>query len=89
MPTLAESGIVGAEVTSKQSLVASADIPEAAATKLTTVISKIINTAEYAKFLASNGIEKELMPPEAYSNIGADELKRWTEMVNLSGARID
>lgn len=89
VPTLAESGIVGAEVTSKQSLVASADIPEAAATKLTNVISRIINTAEYAKFLAANGIEKEQMPPEAYSKIGADELKRWTEMVNLSGARVD
>ena len=89
VPTLAESGVAGAEVTSKQSIVAPVDIPEAVATKLTAVISKILNTPEYAKFLASNGIEKELMPPETYSKIGPDELKRWAEMVNLSGAKID
>lgn len=89
VPTLAESGVAGAEVTSKQAIVAPAGIPAAAAARLTAVISKIISTPEYASFLAAKGIEKELMPPEAYSKIGADELKRWTEMVGLSGARID
>lgn len=39
--------------------------------------------------LAANGIEKELMPPQACSKIGANEIKRWTEMVGLSGAKFD
>ncbi len=89
VPTLLESGISGAEVTSRQAIVAAADIPESVAAKLTAVISKILNTPDYARFLAANGIEKEPLPPEAYSKIGADELKRWTEMVNISGAKFD
>ena len=89
VPTLQESGIPNAEITSKQAVVAHAAIPEAAAARLTAVISKILATPEYARFLAANGIEKEPMPPELYSKIGPDELKRWTEMVGLSGAKFD
>jgi tripartite-type tricarboxylate transporter receptor subunit TctC len=89
VPTLAESGIVGAEITSKQAIVAPAGIPEAVAAKLTAVISGIISTPKYAKLLEVNGVEKEPMPPEAYAKIGADELKRWAEMVRLSGAKFD
>lgn len=89
VPTLEESGIPGAEVTSKQAMVVPAGTPDAVVAKLTAAISKILATPEYAKFLASNGIEKEMMPPEAYAKIGPDELKKWTEMVNLSGAKLD
>jgi tripartite-type tricarboxylate transporter receptor subunit TctC len=89
VPTLKESGVPSVEITSKQAIVAPVGIPEAVAAKLTAIISRIIATPEYAKFLAANGIEKELMPPAVYSTIGAEELKKWTEMVGLSGAKLD
>ena len=89
VPTLQESGIPNAQITSRQALVAHAAIPEAAAAKLTAVVSKILATPEYARFLATNGIEKELVPPEAYSKSGPEELRLWTEMVILSGAKFD
>lgn len=89
VPTLQESGIPNAQITSRQALVAHAAIPEAAAAKLTAVVSKILATPEYARFLATNGIEKELVPPEAYSKSGPEELRLWTEMVVLSGAKFD
>lgn len=89
VPTLAEVGISGAEITSKQAIVAHATIPEAAAARLTASIARIIRTPEYARLLASSGVDKEPMAPEAYAKIGPDELKRWAEMVRLSGARFD
>lgn len=89
VPTLAETGITGAEITSKQAIVAHAAIPEAAATKLTASIARIIRTPEYAKVLAAAGVDKEPMAPEAYAKIGPDELRRWAEMVRLSGAKFD
>lgn len=89
VPTLQESGIQNAEISSRQALVAPAAIPEAAAARLTAVISKILATPEYARFLAANGIERELVPPEAYARTGPEELRRWTEMVVLSGAKFD
>ena len=89
VPTLQESGIPNAEITSRQALVAHAGIPEAAAAKLTAVVSKILATPEYARFLAANGIEKEQVAPEQYAKSGPEELRRWTEMVLLSGAKFD
>ena len=89
VPTLAEAGITGAEITSKQALVAPAGIPEHAAARLTASISRIIRTPEYAKLLEASGVEKEPLPPEVYAKIGAEELRRWTEIVRLSGATFE
>ena len=89
VPTLQESGIANAQITSRQALVAPAGTPDAAAARLTAVVSKILATPEYARFLAANGIEKELVPPEQYARTGPEELRRWTEMVVLSGAKFD
>jgi tripartite-type tricarboxylate transporter receptor subunit TctC len=89
VPTLAESGIAGAEITSKQAIVAPVGIPEAAAARLTATITRIVNTPEYAKFLESQGVEKETLPADVYAKSGPDELKRWTEMVKISGAKLD
>ena len=33
--------------------------------------------------------DKEPLPPEVYAKIGAEELRRWTEIVKLSGAKFD
>lgn len=89
VPTLEESGVPRAEVTSRQAIVAHAGIPEAVAARLTAVLTRTMATPEYAKFLAANGIEKELVPPEAYARTGPEELRKWTEMVTLSGAKFD
>ncbi|MGE0799424.1 MAG: Bug family tripartite tricarboxylate transporter substrate binding protein [Lautropia sp.] len=89
VPTLQESGIPNAEITSRQALVVQAGVPEAVAAKLTATVSKILQMPAYAQFLAANGIEREPMPPEAYARTGAEELKRWTEMVALSGAKLE
>lgn len=89
VPTLAEAGITGAEITSKQAVVAPAGIPEAAAARLTASIARIIRTPEYAKLLEAGGVEKEPLPADAYAKIGAEELRRWTEIVRLSGAKFD
>ncbi|MBL8383615.1 MAG: tripartite tricarboxylate transporter substrate binding protein [Burkholderiales bacterium] len=89
VPTLAEAGIGGAEITSKQAMVAPAGIPEAIAARLTASLSRIVRTPQYARMLEASGVEKEPLAPEAYSKIGAEELRRWTEMVRLSGAKFD
>ena len=89
VPTLAEAGITGAEITSKQAMVVHPAVPEAAAMKLTAAMARIIRTPEYARAMAAAGVDKEPMAPEAYAKIGPDELKRWAEMVRLSGAKFD
>jgi tripartite-type tricarboxylate transporter receptor subunit TctC len=89
VPTLQEAGVPKAEITSRLAVVGPAAIPEAAAVRLTQALVKIMATPEYARFLAANGIERELMPPDVYAKTGVEELRKWTEMVALSGARLD
>lgn len=89
VPTLGELGFTGAELTTKLALVAPIDVPEAVAAKLTSTVSRILATPGYEKFLATNGIEKESMPPQEYARTGPEELKRWAEVVAISGASLD
>lgn len=89
VPTLAESGVANAEVTSKQAIVVHPGVADSIAERLTRLLVRTMATSDYEKFLAANGIEREHMPAEAYSRIGAEELRKWTEMVALSGARFD
>ncbi|MBT2302510.1 tripartite tricarboxylate transporter substrate binding protein [Variovorax paradoxus] len=89
VPTLEQAGVPRAEVVSRQALVAHAGLPEAAASRLTAAVEKILETSEYAAFLMANGIEKEHLSPQAYARTGAEELRKWTEMVMLSGAKLE
>lgn len=88
-PTLAEGGISGAEITSKQSIVVPAATPEAVVGKLRAAITKVTSSPEYAKFMEMQGLEKEPIALDSYVNIGPAETKRWADMVRLSGANLD
>jgi tripartite-type tricarboxylate transporter receptor subunit TctC len=88
-PTLAESGVSGAEITSKQSIVVPAATPEAVVSKLRTALTRVTATPEYAKFMEMQGLEKEPIALDTYINLGPHEVKRWGDMVRLSGAKLD
>ncbi|RCW68607.1 Bug family tripartite tricarboxylate transporter substrate binding protein [Pseudorhodoferax soli] len=87
VPTFAESGIRGAEFVSRQSIVVRTGTPEAVVTKLRQAILKITSTAEYARFLSAQGLEKETAPLDAYLKSGPEETVRWAEMVRISGVK--
>jgi len=89
VPTLAEAGVTGAEITSKQAIVVRPGTPEPAVARLRASITRITATPEYAKFLAQRGLDKEPIPLEEYLKSGPEQLRRWTEMVRLSGAKLD
>lgn len=88
-PTLAESGVSGAEITSKQAIVVPNGTPEAVVNKLRAALTKITAMPEYARFMELQGLEKESVPLDAYLKIGPQELQRWTDMVRLSGAKLE
>jgi len=88
-PTLAEAGVNGAEISSRQALAVHSATPPAMAARLTAAITRVTGSPEYARFLESRGLEKEIMSPEAYAATGPGELRRWAEMVRISGAKFD
>jgi tripartite-type tricarboxylate transporter receptor subunit TctC len=89
VPTLAESGIVGAEITSKQSIVVPSSTPEAIVAKLRHAFTTVTGSADYAKFLEGQGIDKEPLALDTYINFGPQETLRWAEIVRISGAKLD
>lgn len=89
VPTLAEGGIAGAEITSNQTLVVPADAPEAAARRLTAAIRQVILLPDYAAFLQANGIDPETRPQDEIVRGIAAEQRRWKEIVGISGATFD
>jgi tripartite-type tricarboxylate transporter receptor subunit TctC len=89
VPTLAESGVTGFNVSSKTFLAAPAGLPDAVAEKITSAVARIIRTPEYQKFLESQGFEPENRTPQAYQANAAEEVKHWAEIVRISGAKAD
>ena len=89
VPTLSEAGVNGAEITSKQAIVVRPGTPEAVVARLRASIVRITGTPEYARFLAQRGLDKEPIALEEYLKSGPEQLRRWTEMVRLSGAKLD
>jgi tripartite-type tricarboxylate transporter receptor subunit TctC len=89
VPTMAESGLQGFNVSSKTFIAAPAGTPDAVAQKITASVQKIIASPEYAKFLEAQGFEPETRTPAQYQSVAAEEVKHWAEIVRISGAKAD
>lgn len=87
VPTMAESGFEGFEVTSKTYLAAPAGLPDAIAEKIIGAVSRIIATPDYQRFLDSQGLEAESVSPQAYATRTQDELRRWQKVVDTIGLK--
>lgn len=87
VPTMAESGFEGFEVTSKTYLAAPAGLPDAIAERIVAAVSRIIATPDYQRFLDSQGLEAEAVAPRAYAASVQEELKRWQRVVDTIGLK--
>jgi tripartite-type tricarboxylate transporter receptor subunit TctC len=85
VPTVAESGFDGFEVTSKTYLSAPAGLPDAIADKIVAAVSRIIALPEYQRFLDAQGLEPEAVPPAEYARSAQEELRRWSKVVDTIG----
>jgi tripartite-type tricarboxylate transporter receptor subunit TctC len=86
VPTLHESGLTGFNVLSKTFLAAPAALPDPVAERITTAVSRIIQTPAYAQFLEQQGFEPELESPQAYQRKAEEEVRHWAEIVRVTGA---
>ena len=87
VPTMAESGFDGFEVTSKTYLAAPAGLPDAIAEKIVAAVGRIIATPDYQRFLDSQGLEAEAVAPRAYAASVQEELRRWQKVVDTIGLK--
>ena len=89
VPTVAESGFPGFDVTSWQGLLAPSGTDPAVIGRLNGEVARILARPDVVAQLAAQGFEPVGGPPGVLAARLAADVPRWPEVVALAGARVD
>ena len=89
VPTVAESGFPGYEVTLWVAFMAPAATPDAIAARLHSEVTTILSAPETKELLQSHGYEPEPGPPEALTERIRTEIAKWRDVVAKAGIRAE
>jgi tripartite-type tricarboxylate transporter receptor subunit TctC len=89
VPTIAESGLAGFEVTVWQGLLAPAGTPEAIVDRLGREVRAALAEADVRERMAGLGVEVIGSDPDAFAGFIARDIAKWEPVIRASGARID
>jgi tripartite-type tricarboxylate transporter receptor subunit TctC len=89
LPTLAESGVPGYDVTSWSGLVVPAGVPRAIVDRLNAEVNKAINSPAYKDKFEALGSEGGGGTPEAFAELIRKDSAKWADVIKRSGAKID
>jgi tripartite-type tricarboxylate transporter receptor subunit TctC len=89
VPTFAESGLPGYEVTSWFGLFAPAKTPPDAIAKIHVEIEKIVRQPDTMKRFDNAGLAAESSTPSEFSSFIKREIAKWTKVVKSAGIKAD
>ncbi len=89
LPTVAEAGIPGFDVTSWYGIFAPAATPRPVVGKLHDEVVAIVSSPDVSQRLASLGAEPYVPSLQAFGQHVKDEIAKWAKVVEESGARVD
>lgn len=89
LPTVAESGVPGYNVTSWYGFFAPARTPAAIIAKLNTDMVAVLKMPEVSKRLAALGADVAPTTAEEFGRIVRDEIQKWAKVVKASGAKAE
>jgi len=89
VPTFAEAGVPGYEATGWFGLVVAAGTPPAIVGRLNTDIVATLERAEVRDRLTAAGVEPAPSSPAEFGQMIPAEIKKWADVVRVSGARPD
>ena len=89
LPTIAQAGVPGYEVTTWTGVVAPAGVPRAIVDRLNAEINKAIVAPGFREKFAAIGSEGGGGTPEQFGELIRKESAKWAEVVKRSGAKID
>jgi len=89
VPTIAESGVPGFDISNWLGVLAPAHTPPAIVNQLNAAIVQAMNDAQMRKQLGEAGIEAMSSSPAQFSAFINSEVAKWARVVKASGARVD
>lgn len=89
VPTLDEAGLRGFEALSWQGLFAPAGTPPEVVAKLGAEVNKAVQSPDIKDYFAARGFIVEGTAPAAFKTFIEREVKKWTPIVEYSGAKAD
>jgi tripartite-type tricarboxylate transporter receptor subunit TctC len=89
VPTIAESGVPGFEVTSWQGLLAPANTSPAIITRLNAAAVRVINMSDVRDDIIKSGSDPVGSTAEEFGAHIAREIVKWTKVVKATGAKAD
>ncbi len=89
LPTIAESGVPGYEVTSWNAILAPAGTPKEIITRLNSELNKIIAAPDMHQRLIDNGFEPVGGTPEQAGEKIHSEIAKWAPVVKAAGIKVD
>ena len=89
IPTLAESGLAGYDVSNWLGVMAPANTPKAVIDTLNAALVRAMATPELRKQLIHLGIEPASSSPEEFAQLVRAEIPKWRTIVKQSGATLD
>jgi len=89
VPTAAEAGLVGYEVSTWYGLFAPRGTPQPIIEKMTAEVQKAINTPELKTIWTNNGSDTPNLSGDAFAKFLNADIKRWAAVAKASGAKLD
>jgi tripartite-type tricarboxylate transporter receptor subunit TctC len=89
VPTVAEGGFPGYDVTTWNGVLAPARTPDSVIAKIHADVAKIVRTPEFTEALAKMAMEPALLGPSEFGAFLEGELAKWSKVVKATGAKVD
>ena len=89
VPTVAEGGVTGYDVSVWFGLLAPAGTPREIVQKLNAEMTRILNIAEIKARIAGQGVEVQTGTPEQFGELIKSEVERWARVITEAGIRAD
>jgi tripartite-type tricarboxylate transporter receptor subunit TctC len=89
VPTLAEAGVAGFDLSSWWGIVGPAGLPATIVNALNSEIGKMLTSPELAAILANEGAEAETMTAQQFGELMRAETARWTKVAHEAKISID
>ena len=89
LPTVAESGIAGFDVTPWYGALGPANLPPALITLLHNEITAIVKSPELRERFVTQGVDLSSSTPQEFAALIQSEVPRWRKIVLDSGAKVD